>query len=215
MQQSIRRVLVGLVVVASVVALCTGGLWALDSPPAEKPAAAQGAMPEMSPEMKAMMEAWQKAGKPGAEHKMLAESVGDWTATVKTWMGPGEPMVSQATAHREMMLDGRVMAETFKGNMMGQPFEGHGMVGHDNASKQWWSVWTDSMSTGAMVSWGKWDDKEKAVVFEGQMTDPMTGKPFKTRSISRHPAPGQEIFELWEEHDGKWMKTLEIALAKK
>jgi len=51
------------------------------------------------------------------------------------------------------------------------------------------------------------------VVYEGSMTDP-AGKAVRTRSIARQTGAGQESFELWEEHDGKMVKTLEIALTK-
>jgi hypothetical protein len=205
MQQRFRR---GLACLA-VIALCAPAAFAGDKP------AAQGGMPEMTPEMKAMMEAWMKAGTPGQEHQQLATMVGDWNATVKTWMGPGEPNVSMATAHREMILDGRVLAETFNGEMMGTKFVGHGMLGYDNASKKFWSTWNDSMSTGIMVSWGSWDDKEKGVVYEGSMTDPQTGQPFKVRSIGRQIDATHESFEMWEEHGGQMMKTLEITMVKK
>ena len=41
--------------------------------------------------------------------------------------------------------------------MMGTPFTGHGMTGYDNVTGKYWSTWTDSMSTGIMVSEGSCD----------------------------------------------------------
>ena len=177
---------------------------------------AEHAAPQMSAEDQAMMEAYQKAGTPGAEHKRLAESAGSWKSTVRMWMAPGEPQVSEATSTREMILDGRVMTERFEGNMMGMPFVGHGMTGYDNVRKAYWSTWNDSMSTGIMMSWGRWDEAEKALVFDGEMSNPMTGQPSKVRILVRHPEAGKEVMEMWEPHGegGELVRTMEITSVK-
>lgn len=207
MKQSILKGL------ACTVALAVGTAGAaLASSHTEKKPAEQGAMPEMSPEMKAEMEAWMKVGTPGKEHEQLAAMAGTWKASGKSYMGP-QPTPWEATAKREVMLGGRVVAEHFTGDMMGMPFEGHGMMGYDNASKRYWSTWNDNMSTGVLVSYGKWDDKEKGVVFDGEMTDP-AGKAVKVRLVSRQTSPTQQHFEYWETRDGKLTKTMEMELVK-
>jgi hypothetical protein len=171
---------------------------------------------QMSPEMQAEMEAWMKAGTPGAEHQRLAESTGTWKATVRMWMGPGEPTVSEATARREMILDGRVLAESWEGTMMGSPFAGHGMTGYDNVREMYWSTWNDNMSTAIMLGWGKWDEAEGAMVFDGEMSDPMSGGPMKVRNTVRFPELGKELFEMWEPRGegGEMVRTMEISLVK-
>jgi hypothetical protein len=177
----------------------------------------QGGAPAMSPEMQAMMAAWQKAGTPGEQHRQLASSAGNWKATVRHWMAPGEPTVTEAKVKREMMLDGRVLNDHWEGNMMGMPFVGHGMTGYDNTTGKYWSTWNDNMSTTVMVSWGQWDDAAKGVVFEGTIANPMAnGAPMKMRSISRHNADGTESFEMWEPHgpNGEMVKTMEATLVR-
>jgi hypothetical protein len=177
---------------------------------------AQGA-PEMSAEMQAMMAAWEKAGTPGEPHRQLAAMAGKFKATVKMWMGPGEPTVSEADVTREMILDGRVLTERYEGNMMGRPFVGHGMLGYDNAMGKYWSTWNDNMSTGMMSSWGSWDDEKKALVFDGEVSDPMNpGSRMKNRGIARHNADGSETFEMWEPHGpgGEMVRTMEITLVR-
>ena len=78
----------------------------------------------------------------------------------KSWHEPGGPADEESgTATRTMALDGRVLVEDFKGTMMGNPFSGHGMTGYDNVSGKYWSTWTDSMSTGLMISQGTCDAK--------------------------------------------------------
>jgi hypothetical protein len=183
----------------------------------KKPAAAAQGAQDMTPEMQAMMAAWEKAATPGEQHRQLAAMAGKWKATVKTWMMGPEPTVSEATVERKMMLDGRVLADQWSGNMMGQPFVGHGMTGYDNTTGKYWSTWNDNMSTGVFVSWGKWDDATKSIVFEGEMSDPMAGgAPIKVKSTTRTNADGSETFEMWEPRgpNGAMVRTMEATLVK-
>ena len=70
-------------------------------------------------------------------------------------------MEDSGTATRSMALDGRVLVEDVDCTMMGAPMTGHGMTGYDNVSGKYWSTWTDSMSTGIMVSQGICDAKQQ------------------------------------------------------
>ena len=91
--------------------------------------------PELTPEQKAEMEAFAKAGTPGAAHQGLAATVGSYDLKVRSWMEPGgPPMEETGTATRAMTLDGRVRVEDVSSKMMGAPFTGHGMLGFDNVT---------------------------------------------------------------------------------
>jgi hypothetical protein len=172
--------------------------------------------PEMTPEQKAEMEAYQKAGTPGAPHKAMAATAGTYEAKVKSWQEPGKPpMEETGTATRSMALDGRVLVEEFKGSMMGMPFTGHGMRGYDNVSGKHWSTWMDSMSTGLMVSEGSCDAKN-ACTFKGSWNDPIKKAPVTARMTSRWTSPTTEVFEMFGPgRDGKEMKMMEITYTKK
>ena len=50
---------------------------------AQDTAVQSSAAPAMTPEMQAMMQAYQKAGAPGAEHRKLAAMAGSYDLTVK------------------------------------------------------------------------------------------------------------------------------------
>jgi hypothetical protein len=182
------------------------------------PALAQdaGKAPEMTPEQKAEMEAYQKAGTPGDAHKRLASSVGTYDAKMKSWMEPGKPpMEETGTATRTMALDGRVLVEQFKGTMMGQAWTGHGMSGYDNVTGKYWSTWNDSMSTGLMVSHGTCDEK-MSCTFTGSWNDPIKKGPVTSRMTSRWTSPTTEVFEMYgPDKTGKEMKMMEITYTKK
>ena len=181
------------------------------------PAAAQTQQqPEMTPQQKAEMEAYMKAGTPGAPHKAMAGTVGTYEAKVKSWHEPGQPpMEETGTATRSMALDGRVLVEDFKGSMMGMPFTGHGMRGYDNVTGKYWATWNDSMSTGVMVSEGTCDAKN-VCAFKGTWNDAVKKAPVTSRMTSRWTSPTTEIFEMYGPgKDGKEMKMMEITYTKK
>ena len=172
--------------------------------------------PEMTVEQKAEMEAYMKAGTPGAPHKTLAATAGSYALKLKSWHEPGGPaMEDTGSATRTMMLDGRVLAETVNCSMMGMPYTGQGMTGYDNVSGKYWSTWTDSMSTGVMVSEGTCD-AQNACSFTGSWNDPVKKGVVTARMTSRWTNPTTQIFEMYSpDKTGKEMKMMEITYTKK
>lgn len=180
-------------------------------------AADEKKMPEMTAEQKAEMEAYMKAGTPGAPHKMLAGGAGRYSLKVKSWQEAGAPATEDTgSATRTMTLDGRVMVEEVTSSMMGMPYTGHGMMGFDNVSGKYWSTWTDSMSTGLAVSEGTCDAQGKKCTFTGSWNDPIKKGPVKFRLTTNWTSPTTEVFEMYGPgKDGKEMKMMEITYTKK
>lgn len=178
--------------------------------------AQEGAEPRMTPEQMAMMEAYQKAGTPGPQHEAMAAGAGTWDVVARSWMEPGGPPVEEAgTATRSMILGGRVLVEEFQGAMMGQPFTGYGLHGYDNVSGKTWSTWTDSMSTGLMVSEGSCDEAGNCE-FTGSWNDPVAKGPVQARMVLRKVSPTVEQFEMYGPGpDGKEMKMMELTYTKR
>jgi hypothetical protein len=167
-------------------------------------------------EQQAMMATYLAAGTPGPQHDWLAGQAGSYETTSQMWMAPGAPpMESKGTVERKVMLGKRVLTESFKGNVMGQAFEGYGMTGYDNVSGKYWTSWIDSMSTGTMTGTGDCDDKG-ACSFQVTTNDALTKAAKLVRLASRWTSPTEEIFEMFETGpDGKEMKTMEITYRKK
>ncbi len=172
--------------------------------------------PQMTPEQMAEMEAYMKAGTPGAPHEALASTTGSYDLEIKSWQEPGGPAMEETgTATRTMGLDGRVLMEDVTASMMGMPFTGHGMMGYDNVSGKYWSTWTDSLSTGVMVSEGTCD-AEEACSFTGSWNDPIKKGPVTMRMTTRWTSPTTQIFEMHGPgKDGKEMKMMEMTYTKK
>jgi hypothetical protein len=179
-------------------------------------AAQEAAAPAMKPEQQAMMEAYQKAGTPGAEHKQLAAMAGTYDLTVKAWHAPDAPPTTDAgTATRKMILGDRVMVEDVSSQMMGQPYNGQGLHGFDNVTGKYWATWSDSMSTGLMVSEGSCD-ASMACTYTGTYHDPVTKQPQATRMTTRWTDKSTEVFEMYAPGpDGKEAKMMEITYKKR
>lgn len=184
--------------------------------PAASATAQDDKAPPMTPEMKAMMEAFQKAGTPGAEHRQLATLAGTYDLTVKSWHAPDTPpTVDKGTATRRMILGDRVLVEEVSSQMMGQPFTGQGLHGFDNVTGKHWSTWNDSMSTGLMVSEGTCD-ASMACTYTGTYHDPVSKKPVTSRMTTRWSDKSTEVFEMYAPGpDGKEAKMMEITYKKR
>ena len=172
--------------------------------------------PPMTPEQQAEMEAYMKAGAPGAPHQAMASMAGTYSLKIKSWHEPTAPAMEETgTAKRSMALDGRVLIEEVTSSMMGTPFTGRGMRGFDNVSGKYWSTWNDSMSTGLMVSEGTCDAQGKSCTFKGSWNDPVKKGPITSRMTTRWTSPTTEVFEMYGPgKDGKEMKMMEITYTK-
>ena len=74
--------------------------------------AAEDKQPQMSPDQKAMMQAWMKFMTPSEGHKMLDGMVGTWETKVTAYLAPGAPpMVSTGVSEISWILGGRYMGE--------------------------------------------------------------------------------------------------------
>lgn len=188
-------------------ALCTLGV----------PAAAQEQKPGdmgMTPEQ---MQAMMQAMSPGEQHKRMAKMAGDWTFTNKFWMAPGAPAAeSSGTMHAETLMGGRYVQETWKGDMMGMPFEGRATSAYDNVAKQYISTWIDNMGTGIMVQTGSCDEAAKTCTLAGDTMDPMSGKKMTMKSVITWLDDNSFRHEMYApDPSGKEMKMMEIVAKRK
>lgn len=169
--------------------------------------------PAMTPEQQAMMEAWEKASTPGAQHSQLAEHfVGTWTANQKMWMDPAaEPMTQTGQATTMQIMDGRHLRMDYEGAFMGQPFKGVSYMGYDNVTGKYYGTWIDSMGTGFFLAHGSYDPAARTYTFNGELADPMKGgAKMPIREVMRIVDADKHVFEWYETHDGAEVKTMEI-----
>lgn len=171
--------------------------------------------PSAADNEKAMMDAMMKMGTPGAPHEALKAFAGSWKASVKAWMGPGDPQVSEGTAENEVVMGGRFLRQSFKGTFMGGPFEGMGFLGYDNMKKKYVSTWIDSFGTMIQEASGQMDKTGKVLTLHGTFTDPLTKKQSPTRETTKIVDDKTLVFEMYGTMDNKEHKEMEITYTKK
>lgn len=172
---------------------------------------------KMSPEMQAMMDAWQKASTPGAQHKQLSDQfVGTWDTTMTAWMDPSAPPMTETGKQvNTAVLGGRQVRMDFNGQFMGQPFEGVGYSGYDNVRGKYIGSWTDNMSTGVMMSSGDYDAATKTYTFRAEMPDMMKpGATIPIRETLRMIDADHHVMEMYEPRDGKEVKTMMLEYSR-
>lgn len=154
--------------------------------------------------------------KPGPEHELLKMDVGTWDAVVETTPAPGAPaMTSKGVEVSTMGCGGLCLITDFKADMMGTPFQGHGVSTWDPAKKKYVGSWTDSMSTGLAMGESTYDPAAKKST--GWMEGPdMTGKVMKSRSVVEYRGQSTRVFTVYSPGpDGKEMEVMKITYTKR
>jgi hypothetical protein len=168
------------------------------------------------PDEAAMMAAYEKAGQPGEQHRLLQRHVGKWNVNVKMWMAPtAPPMESKGTAETTSLFGDRYVQTAVKiDDMMGKPFSGLGTTGYDNTRKKFVGSWIDSTSTGMMLTEGTADPAGKVFTTQALSTDPLTGKQTKTRMVAKWEGDDKIVEEFFDKKGGKDVKTMEITYTR-
>jgi hypothetical protein len=131
------------------------------------------------------------------------------------WMKPGDPpMTSEGEAEVTPILGGRYVHTEMHGMMMGQPYEGIGTDGYDNALGEFVSTWVDNMGTGVMDMHGKIDADHKVISYEGKMVDPVTKKEVSAWSTTTIVDPDHQVMDMYSMVKGKKVKTMELKLER-
>ena len=165
-----------------------------------------------------MMKAMMEYGTVGEPQKMLAKSNGVWNAKVVMWMADGAPGdTSMATSTNKMILGDHYQVSTFKGNMMGMPFEGESTTAYDNAKKVFMSTWIDNWSSGIMTMEGPWDEATKTITMTGKMVSPVDGRVCQMKQVVKMIDDNTQVMEMYgpDSQTGKQYKSMEITFTRK
>jgi len=167
-------------------------------------------------DMYAMMEVYMKLAVPGAPHKALEVMAGSWTTKTVAWMEEGKPpMESKGICEQKMVLGGRFLQQDYTGDMMGTTFNGINIIGYDNHTKKYVSVWLDSMGTGIYFFEGEASPDGKTITQESHYDDPVKG-PTTWRSVSRVVDGDTVVYEAYVGSEGgKQERMMEMTLTRK
>ena len=129
--------------------------------------------PKNKIDMQEIMEIYKKVGTPGEPHKLLAKLEGSWTTRSRSWTEPGKPPIeSIGTCEQKPVLDGHYLQQVYTGDMMGTPFTGINIMGYNNHTKKYESIWLDSFSTAIYFFAGKGSADGKTITQDCSYDDP-------------------------------------------
>ena len=172
-------------------------------------------------DMQAMMEVYKKMGTPGKPHKLLAKLEGSWTTKSRGWLEGKPAMESIGMCEQKLVLDGHYLQQLYSGEMMGAPFTGINLLGYNNHTKKYESVWLDSMSTAIYFFEGTGSTDGRTITQECSYDDPVKG-PAVWRTVTRIKDDNTTEFEMFitpkgrkEEKMMEMTITREVAVARK
>ena len=166
-------------------------------------------------DMQAMMDIYKKVGTPGEPHKMLAKLEGSWTTRSRGWFDGKPTMESIGTCEQKLVLGGRYLEQTYTGNMDGTPYSGISLMGFNNHTKKFESIWLDSMSTAIYLFVGKESADGGTISQECSYDDPARG-PCVWRTVTRIKDDNTLEFEMFiTPKGGKSEKMMEMTISRK
>jgi Protein of unknown function (DUF1579) len=153
---------------------------------------------------------------PGAQHEWLAGYAGDWREEISFWSSEkADPIINEGKCVIEMIMGGRYLMSTHRGEFSGMPFEGQGTIGYDNITKTFTSTWIDNFGTGTMVSKGILDPKIMNLVLRGDQMEPVSGKTVKMREVYSKPNDNEWTLEMFTTlANGKEYLSMRIRFSK-
>jgi Protein of unknown function (DUF1579) len=151
--------------------------------------------------------------KPGPEHELLKKDVGTWDATVEMLMPPAPP--SKGVETNTLGPGGLWVINDFKSEMMGAPFQGHGIVGWDPAKKKYVGTWVDSMSTSLSVTETTYDPATRSMNGYINSVGP-DGSPMKLKAVTQMKDDDTRVFTLsMPGPDGKEAPSMRITYKRR
>lgn len=197
----------------AVVMVCAAGAAMVAAQPEKQEGA--GA-PPMDAQMQEMMEAYERAGKPGVQHEVLKQMVGTWDSEVRMFMpGMAEPAVSHGTMVNTMIHDGRYLQNEFRGEFDGEAFSGSGQFGYSNLGKKWQGTWLDSMSTSITFMTGTFDGRKGEWTMTGEIDHPMGYRAKQRDVITLQGSDAHSMTSYLTTKEGVEEKTMEILYTRK
>lgn len=149
------------------------------------------------------MEAWMKLQAPGEQHKMLAESAGDWTIEGKMFHMEGEKVVEMDAKGKSTMkmLWGRYLEEdmSIECPMAKMTMNMKGFIGYDNSAKEYQTMYIGDMGTEMRVYKGVLDEKTGSMTFSAEWVEKGMGNmKRKSRVVSTPKSKDENTLVIYE-----------------
>lgn len=147
-----------------------------------------GTAPAQDPKPADPQAAVEPRGGPGAGQKLLARMVGDWDVA-KSFFPPqgGDAVRASGTCRQTMIHGGRFLQSEFTFGQGESAITGLGLIGYDEKTDVFTSVWTDSRSPRVSIRRGDPPfDGRQITLRSRSLDDPSPAAPARrTRTVTR------------------------------
>jgi len=159
------------------------------------------------------MAAMQRLAAPGPGHARLEPLAGAWDTVTTMYFG-GQEAQSHGTVRKQWVLGRRFLQEELRGvGPDGRPYEGIGLLGHDNARGRYQGVWISDGMTGMTHYEGSADESGHKISFAGEENDPSGRGParsFVSELVIDSPDT-HTLTQFYVGPDGSRMRAFSIA----
>lgn len=150
---------------------------------------------------------------PGPQHEQFKRLAGSWTTSTKSWYpNPNEASTSKGKSRFTLLMGGRYLRQDFRNQFDGEPFQGMGILGYDNAKKKYVGIWIDNHGTGIMHSEGSYDKKTKTMTETGVSSSPIGDMKFKM--VTEYKEDDKFVFTMYEVKSDGENKMMEITYTR-
>ena len=153
---------------------------------------------------------------PSPEHKVIAQSAGEWDAKITMRMAPGAPPMTSTGVETNEMVGNFWLKSSVRLDFMGNEMEGAGILGFDTRTEKLFSVWTDSTSPVPAVMEGEADLKTGTLTFTGEMYDPMSDRDIAVRMTEERADENHRHMKMFmKDESGQEFVCMEIEYTRK
>lgn len=129
------------------------------------------------------------------QHALLARHAGTWDAAIEAYPRPDGPPVVSAGVETNRLVGGLWLVTEFRGEILGRPVEGHGLLGYDPARRRYVNAWVDTLSFG--ISTGQFTFDPATATLAGVVEGPdMTGAPVRARHELRYAGEDRRVLTV-------------------
>jgi hypothetical protein len=111
---------------------------------------------------------FQGSAAPGSPHRFLAQLVGGWTGTTRTWPEPdGVPSEAPTQGSIQLILDGRFVIYLYQTSAEGEAQHGMYTFGYDTTLDQYEASWVDSFHNNTAIMFCTGNPRERGFAVLG------------------------------------------------
>jgi hypothetical protein len=144
-------------------------------------------------------------------HTALARLAGRWEAQARFWLATDSaaPVECTAIVNASMIMGGRFLFQKVEGQCVGQPLEAIGVIGHDNATRQYQAASFSNMETSISRHAGERNEAGD-IVLHLSYRDQVSGAPVTRRTVRTLISENEWVETAHETRNGAEQKVMEI-----